>query len=126
MSDHVSWWRRALRWLVRLAVVVAGALAIWLARRHIKRLLARLGLVTFPAPWRPHPTDPTVIVVEDDDATEIEAKLPQGVTSDQVRAAGLDRGGVTVEVLHTPTDRRPGRPVDDSAAGSIGSARDSG
>tara|TARA_Y100000310_G_scaffold306642_1_gene347967 strand:- start:44 stop:388 length:345 start_codon:yes stop_codon:yes gene_type:complete len=101
-------WRKVVKWGSRILGVLAAAVAVVLAALAGKRLWAALeGRVVRSQNWRPT-SDPSTISVKGPGGGWHEAKLPQGVTSDQVVAAGrgANSADVTVEVLHEKTDRR--------------------
>ena len=95
-------------WLKRnwkyIAVLVGAFVGIKLVKGAI--LKAMQGKVEKPTNFIPSPTNENAIIIEKDDGEWVEAELPEGVKSKDVKAAGIVDTKVKVEIKHKVTDRR--------------------
>lgn len=108
--------KNALSWLVKnwkaVLLVIGTVLGIVVVRKLIAEIV---GSVSKPTTWQPVPGDKTSIFVKDG-TKWVQHQLPDGVTSDKVKAAGITQGGkAEVEIAHGITDRRAAL---DSGAGN--------
>lgn len=95
-----------------LAWIAAGAALLFAIFRYGEPIVAHIRRVLLHRGFRPVKGDPTRIDIEND-GEYVRVKLPDGVRSDEVIAAGVSGDGEwAVEVNHVPTHDRRGAPRD--------------
>lgn len=115
-------WKIVLEGLAVLLAVIAGVV-------FVKKIASVIEGIVNPSSkvnWSPTPDKTQIAVVIEPGAKPQIVPLPKGVTSDKVKAVGVDTKDNTilvVEVLHETVDRTHPVPVADSALDALSAGK---